>query len=212
MSPSSTPTRAPHFDSATARFTDTVVLPTPPLPAPTAITFLTPGNGGLPCSGADTDFTTNVVFTATSPTPGSAATTSRTRADSASVFDGDGVEVSSAIETRPPSTEISFSLTNLSVTTSTPRSGSLTAFSASRTNCGVIRNSAYHAPEIGKLGAQIPSLKERELMADATPGSAPSSNRNVMILLSYLWLLALVPLLTEKDDKEVQWHAKHGLV
>jgi len=49
-------------------------------------------------------------------------------------------------------------------------------------------------------------------MADATPGSAPSSNRNVMILLSYLWLLALVPLLTEKDDKEVQWHAKHGLV
>jgi len=49
-------------------------------------------------------------------------------------------------------------------------------------------------------------------MAEATPGSAPSSNRNVMILLSYLWLLALVPLLTEKDDKEVQWHAKHGLV
>jgi uncharacterized membrane protein len=49
-------------------------------------------------------------------------------------------------------------------------------------------------------------------MADATPGSAPSSNRNVMIVLSYLWLLALVPLLTEKEDKEVQWHAKHGLV
>ena len=49
-------------------------------------------------------------------------------------------------------------------------------------------------------------------MADATPGSAPSSNRNMMIVLSYLWLLALVPLLTEKDDKEVQWHAKHGMV
>ena len=49
-------------------------------------------------------------------------------------------------------------------------------------------------------------------MADATPGSAPSSNRNVMIILSYMWLLALIPLLTEKDDKEVQWHAKHGLV
>jgi uncharacterized membrane protein len=46
-------------------------------------------------------------------------------------------------------------------------------------------------------------------MADA---GAPSSNRNVMIVLSYLWLLALVPLLTEKEDKEVQWHAKHGLV
>jgi uncharacterized membrane protein len=50
-------------------------------------------------------------------------------------------------------------------------------------------------------------------MADASPGtSAPSSNRNVMIVLSYLWLLALVPLLTEKDDREVQWHAKHGIV
>jgi uncharacterized membrane protein len=48
-------------------------------------------------------------------------------------------------------------------------------------------------------------------MADATPGTA-SSNRNVMIVLSYLWLLALVPLLTEKEDKEVQWHAKHGIV
>ena len=41
-------------------------------------------------------------------------------------------------------------------------------------------------------------------------GSA-SSNRGLMIALSYLWLLALVPLLVEKDDAEVQWHAKHGL-
>src|SRR5918997_535312 len=50
-------------------------------------------------------------------------------------------------------------------------------------------------------------------MADATPTSgAPSSNRTVMIILSYLWLLALVPLLVEKEDREVQWHAKHGLV
>ncbi len=50
-------------------------------------------------------------------------------------------------------------------------------------------------------------------MADVTPGSSvPSSNRNVMILLSYLWLLALIPLVVEKDDREVQWHAKHGLV
>ena len=55
-------------------------------------------------------------------------------------------------------------------------------------------------------------------MADVTTppplptAGAPSSNRGVMIVLSYLWLLALVPLLVEKDDKEVQWHAKHGLV
>jgi uncharacterized membrane protein len=33
-----------------------------------------------------------------------------------------------------------------------------------------------------------------------------------MIVLSYLWILALIPLLVEKDDPEVQWHAKHGLV
>lgn len=56
-------------------------------------------------------------------------------------------------------------------------------------------------------------------MADATTpppiptgSGAQSSNRGVMIVLSYLWLLALVPLLVEKDDKDVQWHAKHGLV
>lgn len=55
-------------------------------------------------------------------------------------------------------------------------------------------------------------------MADATTppplptGGTQSSNRGVMIVLSYLWLLALVPLLVEKDDKDVQWHAKHGIV
>jgi uncharacterized membrane protein len=40
----------------------------------------------------------------------------------------------------------------------------------------------------------------------------PSSNRSLMIVLSYLWILAVVPLVVEKDDREVQWHAKHGLV
>jgi uncharacterized membrane protein len=45
-------------------------------------------------------------------------------------------------------------------------------------------------------------------MADAEA----SPNRGVMIVLAYLWPLALVPLLLEKHDPEVQWHAKHGLV
>lgn len=50
-----------------------------------------------------------------------------------------------------------------------------------------------------------------------TPDSAPAaaadtSNRTIMIVLSYLWILALIPLLVDKDDPEVQWHAKHGLV
>ena len=43
-------------------------------------------------------------------------------------------------------------------------------------------------------------------------GSSESDNRGVMIVLSYLWILALIPLLVEKDDQEVQWHAKNGLV
>ena len=33
-----------------------------------------------------------------------------------------------------------------------------------------------------------------------------------MIVLAYLWPLAFIPLLLEKQDAEVQWHAKHGIV
>ncbi len=33
-----------------------------------------------------------------------------------------------------------------------------------------------------------------------------------MLVLAYLWPLAIVPLVVEKGDGEVQWHAKHGLV
>jgi uncharacterized membrane protein len=40
----------------------------------------------------------------------------------------------------------------------------------------------------------------------------PSPNRGLMVVLAYLWPLALVPLLLERQDPEVQWHAKHGLV
>lgn len=32
-----------------------------------------------------------------------------------------------------------------------------------------------------------------------------------MLILSYLGILALIPLLIKKDDREVQWHAKNGL-
>lgn len=42
--------------------------------------------------------------------------------------------------------------------------------------------------------------------------ATPSPNRGLMIVLAYLGPLAVVPLLVEKDDAEVQWHAKHGLV
>ena len=39
-----------------------------------------------------------------------------------------------------------------------------------------------------------------------------SPNRTIMIVLSYLGILAIIPFVAEKEDKEVQWHAKHGLV
>lgn len=44
------------------------------------------------------------------------------------------------------------------------------------------------------------------------PAQGDGDNRTVMIILSYLYILALVPLLVEKEDAEIQWHAKHGLV
>ena len=45
------------------------------------------------------------------------------------------------------------------------------------------------------------------------PSTAPAGdNRTIMIVLSYLGILALIPFLVEKNDAEVQWHAKHGLV
>ena len=47
---------------------------------------------------------------------------------------------------------------------------------------------------------------------EAPPAGVVSENRTIMIVLSYLGLLALIPLLVEKEDHEVQWHAKHGLV
>lgn len=42
-------------------------------------------------------------------------------------------------------------------------------------------------------------------------GASAGSDRTLMIVLSYLWILALIPLLTKKEDREVQWHAKNGL-
>ena len=35
--------------------------------------------------------------------------------------------------------------------------------------------------------------------------------RKTMLILSYLWILALIPRLTKKDDPEIVWHSKNGL-
>lgn len=44
-------------------------------------------------------------------------------------------------------------------------------------------------------------------------GGAPAggSDRGIMIFLSYFGLFALIPLLTKKEDRDIQWHAKNGL-
>lgn len=33
-----------------------------------------------------------------------------------------------------------------------------------------------------------------------------------MVILAYLGPFALIPFLAEKDDQDLQWHSKHGLV
>ena len=81
------------------------------------------------------------------------------------------------------------------------RSGSRTTFSASRHGCST------HAQEYG-----ISSKQGIGTLAAHGGIVGLLRNRTVMIVLAYLWPLAFVPLLVEKQDTEVQWHAKHGLV
>lgn len=47
----------------------------------------------------------------------------------------------------------------------------------------------------------------------AGPGGPVSSDRSLMIALSYLGILALIPYLTKKNDpdQEVRWHSKNGM-
>lgn len=44
------------------------------------------------------------------------------------------------------------------------------------------------------------------------PPGTVSPNRTIMLVLAYLGILAVIPLVVEKNDPEVQWHAKHGIV
>ncbi len=125
------PTRPPHFASAMARFTETVVLPTPPFPAPTAMTFLTPGSGWRPVSGTDADCTRAVICTVMSVTPATPCTAA-TACSRIWSFTGQAGVVSSMVKpTRPPS--MARSLTKPSETMSLRRSGSTTTRSAART-------------------------------------------------------------------------------
>ncbi len=60
-------------------------------------------------------------------------------------------------------------------------------------------------PSDGNTGAGAPPPPP-----PITPGG--QQNRGLMLVLSYLWVLSLVPYLTERDDAEIKWHARHGLV
>src|SRR5262245_30731554 len=62
------------------------------------------------------------------------------------------------------------------------------------------------------MGSRISAL-ERQLQGWYTPDRMPYSPRQgTMIVLAYLWPLALVPLIAEPEDQLIQWHARHGLV
>jgi hypothetical protein len=49
-------------------------------------------------------------------------------------------------------------------------------------------------------------------LADRVAPSRSAEGRGPLIVLAYLWLFCLVPLFVEKEDPEVGWHARHGLV
>ena len=65
------------------------------------------------------------------------------------------------------------------------------------------------AEDPGEKAAPPPPPVE---IPEAPDSGYVSPNRSLMIVLAYLGILALIPLLAEKRDSEVQWHAKHGIV
>lgn len=76
-------------------------------------------------------------------------------------------------------------------------------------------NQQGNGPETPPSSTPPPKTPPSSPPPPETPPAASgseSSNRTIMLILSYLFILALIPLLTEKDDKEIQWHAKHGLI
>ena len=138
MSPSSRPTAAPAWASATARLTLTVLLPTPPLPEATAMMFLTPGHellGLARLRAADHRAPGDVDSLAPMP-----ARTARALPSISSLSGQAGVVSSIVKATRCPSMAID--LTISSVTMSRPSSGSWTARRASRTAPSVRRSCA----------------------------------------------------------------------
>ena len=160
MSASIRPTDAPARASATARLTLTVLLPTPPLPDATAMTFLTPGSSCSAARGlARRTVAPQAIARPATPTGSSARRTS----DSIWSLSGQAGVVSSIVNaTSAPS--ITRSRIMLRVTRSPPSSGSWTVRRASRTV----------ASEIAVIGVQVRS--------STAPGM-----RGGPLALSYRW-------------------------
>lgn len=50
------------------------------------------------------------------------------------------------------------------------------------------------------------------MSTEITRGGHPDGNRGVMLVLCYLPPFAVIPLLVAKDDPDIHWHARHGIV
>ena len=60
---------------------------------------------------------------------------------------------------------------------------------------------------------QAPPPPPESPPASPPPVPPPGSGaRTLMLVLAYFGPFALIPLLAEKDDEELQWHARHGLI
>ena len=57
-----------------------------------------------------------------------------------------------------------------------------------------------------------PTPPEPPAVRPSEPPAVRPPDRTLMLILAYLGPLALVPVLAEKDDPEVLWHAKNGIV
>lgn len=44
------------------------------------------------------------------------------------------------------------------------------------------------------------------------PPTADPGSYLIMSILAYAWFLCLIPMLVEKNDRDLQWHSKNGLV
>ena len=66
-------------------------------------------------------------------------------------------------------------------------------------------------PPGGSYTPPPPPPPPPELGGPGVGGPSTSSDRTLMLVLSYLGILALIPLITKKEDKDIQWHAKNGL-